>query len=109
MLLEQKVERQTCQRAALRELFEVENPYSEFMRKKNHYMLQQGSIHRRRWLCRATRSARLLRSASAAFASAASIVATNASVADDSLVRILLQEIPYDYLKDQQNRNRPKV
>ena len=42
-------------------------------------MLQQGSTHRRRWLCRATRSARLLRYASAAFASAASIVATNAS------------------------------
>ena len=42
-------------------------------------MLQQGSTHRRRWLRRATRSARLLRSASAAFASVASIVATNAS------------------------------
>ena len=79
VLLEQKVERQTCQRAALRELFEVENPYREFLTKKHHHMLQQGSTHRRRWLCRATRSARLLRSASAAFASAASIVATNAS------------------------------
>ena len=33
--MEQKVERQTCQRAALRRLFEVENPYREFLAKKN--------------------------------------------------------------------------
>ena len=31
--MRQKVERQTCQRAALRELFEVENPYREFLTK----------------------------------------------------------------------------
>ena len=33
--MEQKMERQTCQRAALRGLFEVENPYREFLAKKN--------------------------------------------------------------------------
>ena len=33
--MEQKMERQTCQRAALRRLFEVENPYREFLAKKN--------------------------------------------------------------------------
>ena len=104
--MEQKVERQTCQRAALRELFEVENPYREFLTKKHHHMLQQGSTQysSEAVMLPCTEECQALEKCVCSLCKCCLNCGNKFKCdfantgADDSLARILLPEISDDYM-----------
>ena len=106
VLLEQKVERQTCQRAALRELFEVENPYREFLRKKKQTSLHAstGFYSSEAVVVSCNEECQALESCVCSLCKCCLNCGNKCKCdfantgADDSLARILLPEISDDYL-----------
>ena len=104
MLLEQKVERQTCKRAALRELFEVENPYREFLRKKTSLHASTGFYSSEAVVVSCNEECQALESCVCSLCKCCLNCGNKCKCnfattgADDSLARILLPEISDNYL-----------
>ena len=104
MLLEQKVERQTCQRAALRELFEMENPYREFLTKKTSSHASTGFYSSEAVMLPCNEECQALEKCVCSLCKCCLNCGNKCKCdfantgADDSLARILLPEISDDYL-----------
>ena len=92
VLLEQRVEHQRCQREAINDLFQVENPYSEWAQTYIKWSLNisyQSSSPWSPWWRTAVRPASLGRLVSAAFANAAlAAAATSAPAATPTLEKM---------------------
>ena len=104
VLLEQKVERQTCQRAALRELFEVANPYREFLTKKTSSHASTGFYSSEAVVVPCNEECQALEKCVCSLCKCCLNCGNKCKCdfantgPDDSLARILLPEISDDYL-----------